>query len=234
MKRTAEAARTPLARRRGQGGMTIVELLIVISVGTIVLIPLFGLVNQTLLRRQPTVESANDSKQLRLFRSAIAEDWAAAKVIKIGATSVDTECNHGSMTSYLSAVDGPLIAIQAGITTLGNTDKRIIYNTRATPETDDDPAAIELLRRECYHNPNPPTSPVWGHGSSVNAAGGSQKVVLRGIREVRIPGTCNPPATHPLPPPAAPYAPCDMNITVVGLDGQTTTIRLYQHTGRTS
>ena len=91
-------------QKRGQSGLTIIELLIAISVGTIVLLPMFGLVTLIIQRQEPTIKSANASKQLRLFRTTMEKDWAAAKVIKIGvaqANAASVECNGGDMTSIL-------------------------------------------------------------------------------------------------------------------------------------
>lgn len=223
---------------RGQAGLTIVELLIVISVSTIVLLPMFALVNQVLLTRQPAIESANDSKQMRLFRTQIAKDWAAARVIKIGVPPTYAECNNGNMTSLLPPNDGPRIALQVTQSWSDENnsvaDKRVIYNTRPTPDPNDDPAAIDVLRRECYHRAQGAPVDLWDWGTSVNDPGGSQRVLLSGIKELRTPTMCNAEPSWPKADQSAPYVACDANVTIVGIDGQTTTVRLRQHTGRDS
>ena len=70
-------------RRRGQSGFTLIEVLITVVLGSLVLVPLFGLVVQVMRQRSPTVESAAASKQLSIFRSVLASDWSSAEVILI-------------------------------------------------------------------------------------------------------------------------------------------------------
>lgn len=221
-------------QKRGQSGLTIIELLITISVGTIVLLPMFGLVSLLIVRQEPTIKSANSSKQLRLFRTTIEKDWAAAKVIKIGvvqANAAGVECNQGNMTSVPyggNPVTGPLIAIQ----TSGSNSKRIVYNTRPNTSTS---GGIDILRRECYHVTDIIGGlDYWKNGTKVTDPGGSQEVIVEAVQSITIPSTCNLQATFPKAPPLPPYEMCDMNITVVGRDGQSSTMRLYQHAGRDS
>lgn len=223
---------SPTRSCRGQEGVTVIELLIVILVGTILLLPVYGLINLTLNRRGPAVAAAESSKQLRLFRTLIAQDWATAEVIKIG-TPGDrggtlttffvgaVECKGGDMTADLTA-NTFQIAIQNS-NRIKKQLRRIIYNKRFTISTTDDPTAIEILRRECDH----PNVPGWGQGGSIGVGEtGAQSVVVTGIKDLIIPATCN--LTGP------PYLPCDMNITAIGLDGQKASIRLHQHIGRDS
>ena len=221
-------------RRRGQSGLTIIEMLIAISVGTIVLLPMFGLVSLIILRQEPTIKSSNSAKQLRLFRSTMEKDWAAAKVIKIGvvqANAAGVECNQGNMTSVPyggNPVTGPLIAIQ----TSGSNSKRIVYNTRPNTSTS---GGIDILRRECYHVTDIIGGlDYWKNGTKVTDPGGSQEVIVEAVQSITIPATCNLQATFPKALPLPPYEMCDMNITVVGRDGQSSTMRLYQHAGRDS
>ena len=220
-------------QKRGQSGLTIVELLLAISVGTIVLLPMFGLVTLIIKRQEPTIKSANASKQLRLFRTTMEKDWAAAKVIKIGVAQANAggvECNQGNMTSVPyggNPVTGPLIAIQ----TSGSNSKRIVYNTRPNTTT----GGIDILRRECFHNPDIIGGlDYWKTGTKVTETGGSQEVIVEAVQSFTIPSTCNLQATFPKALPLPPYEMCDMNITVVGRDGQSSTVRLHQHAGRDS
>jgi hypothetical protein len=220
-------------RRRGQSGLTIVELLVALTVGTIVLLPMFGLVTLIIKRQEPTIKSANASKQLRLFRTTMETDWAAAKVIKIGvvqSNAAGVECNQGNMTSVPYAgnpVTGPLIAIQ----TSGANSKRIVYNTRPNTTL----GGIDILRRECFHNTDIIGGlDYWRTGTRVNDPGGSQVVIVQAVQSITIPATCNLQATFPKALPLPPYEMCDRNIKIVGRDGQSSTIRLRQHAGRDS
>jgi len=220
-------------QRRGQSGLTIVELLVAISIGAIVLLPMFSLVTLIIKRQEPTIKSANSSKQLRLFRSTMATDWAAAKVVKIGvipANAGTVECNQGNMTSVPYAgnpVNGPLIAIQ----TSGASSKRIVYNSRPNTTL----GGIDILRRECFHTPDLINGlDYWKNGTKVTDPGGSQVVIVQAVQSLNIPSTCNLQATFPKALPLPPYEMCDMNITLTGRDGQVSTLRLFQHAGRDS
>jgi hypothetical protein len=221
-------------RRRGQSGLTIVELLLAISVGTIVLLPMFGLVTLIIKRQEPTIKSANASKQLRLFRTTMEKDWAAAKVIKIGviqANAAGVECNGGDMTSILVTPTWPVVGPRIAIQTSGANSKRIIYNTRPNTTL----GGIDILRRECFHNTDIIGGlDYWRTGTRVTDPGGSQVVIVQAVQSFTIPSTCNLQATFPKAPPLPPYEMCDMNITVVGRDGQSSTVRLHQHAGRDS
>ena len=235
-------------RRHGQSGLTIIELLVALTVGTIVLLPMFGLVTLIIKRQEPTIKSANSSKQLRLFRTTMEKDWAAAKVIKANAVdqtlplavrydnTLKAECNRGGMTSLpISAtwnVTGPEIVI---LTSGPSPGKRIIYNKRPNTTL----GGYDILRRECFEwNPDPAYAPpsdpsIWALGWGVDQLGGSQVVIVEAVQSFKIPEKCNPQATFPKATLPA-YEMCDMNITVVGRDGQSSTVRLRQHAGRDS
>ena len=221
-------------RRRGQSGLTIVELLVALTVGTIVLVPMFGLVTLIIKRQEPTIKSANSSKQLRLFRTTMEKDWAAAKVIKIGvvqANAASVECNGGDMTSILVTPTWPVVGPRIAIQTSGAGSKRIVYNTRPNTTL----GGIDILRRECFHTPDIIDGlDYWKNGTRVTDPGGSQVVIVQAVQSITIPATCNLQATFPKALPLPPYEMCDMNITVVGRDGQKSTIRLHQHAGRDS
>jgi prepilin-type N-terminal cleavage/methylation domain-containing protein len=240
-------------RKRGQSGLTLVELLVAIAVGTIVLLPMFGLVSVIIKRQQPTIKSANASKQLRLFRSTLATDWAAAKVIKTGVNQTvlphvaTVECNRGSYSSYPSStpwpVVGPLISIQTFDTRYPS--KKIVYNKVPNPTL----GGYDIVRRECSHR----TEVV--DGLTKWTLGGLEEhsleppaavIILKGVTDLQLgvvgltdTANCNPISEFPKAPTLQeptlpPYEMCDMNITVTGLDGQKSTIRLYQHAGRDS
>ena len=224
-------------RRRGQSGLTIIELLVALTVGTIVLLPMFGLVTLIIQRQAPTIKASNSSKQLRLFRTTMETDWAAAKVIKIGvvqANAVGVECNQGIGTSSFfvgNTVIGPLIVIH---TSGAKPAKRIVYTKKPNITL----GGYDIFRRECYeYDPNlpPPADPnVWNLGTRVGDPGGSAVVILKDVQDITIPSTCNLQATFPKAPPLPPYEMCDMNIKIVGRDGQSSTLRLRQHAGRDS
>ena len=247
MKPLPRRVRPICASHRGQSGLTIIELLLVISLGTIVLIPMFGLISQTLLFQKPAVNSANSSKQLRLFRSRIQEDWGNAKVIKagLGLVKESTECNQGPYTAFNSGIN-ILIAIQTSSGPNPNTaTRRIIYSTRLTPSTTDDPAAIDILRRECRHVSEPLVLTVGGTPDLWNTGGTweSAVILISGVKDLRLDfppsKSCNVP--RPTFPQSQPYLPCDVNVTLTALDDNTattsdadnqkSTIRLRQHTG---
>ena len=221
-------------QKRGQSGLTIIELLIAISVGTIVLLPMFGLVTLIIQRQAPTIKSANASKQLRLFRTTMEKDWAAAKVIKIGvaqANAASVECNGGDMTSILINPTWPVVGPRIAIQTSGANSKRIVYNIRPNTSL----GGYDILRRECFHNTDIIGGlDYWRNGSRVTDTGGSQEVIVEAVQSFTIPSTCNLQATFPKALPLPPYEMCDMNITVVGRDGQSSTVRLHQHAGRDS
>jgi hypothetical protein len=235
------------ASHRGQSGLTIIEMLFVITIGTLVLIPMFGLISQTLLFQKPAVNSADSSKQLRLFRSKIQEDWGNAKVIKagLGLVPASTECNRGPFTAFNSGIT-ILIAIQTSSGPNPNTaTRRIIYSTRLTPSTTDDPLAKDIIRRECSHVSEPlvltPGGPpdLWNTGGLWESA----VILISGVKDLRLDFPPNKSCNVPRPtfPQSQPYLPCDVNVTLTALDDNTatpsdadnqkSTVRLRQHTG---
>jgi hypothetical protein len=185
---------------RGQAGLTLIELLLVIVVGTVVLIPLFGLVNQTLLRRSPTITANETASEFRLFRAMITRDWAEAAVVRMGAHTTPVgepadqgrlDCNHGNWTGS-NSITGARIAI---VTSRTRTDPpgpvRIVYSTRHNAN-----GSVDIVRRLCRHrqensvpaNPECVQPPVatksssarvcpWTFGTSVNPAQAPADVV---------------------------------------------------------
>lgn len=210
---------------RGQAGLTMVELLMFIAIGAIVLVPVFGLLNQTLLRRQPTVDAAQGAKELRLFRNQLADDWVQGEVVRVNApdpVGFEFNCNGVGGTGDAAAIK---IAIRVSneTATLPNDDRRVLYKLVPAPAGSGQ-GPYQLLRGECQHRQSP-FAPyyLWGFGSDV---GSTSQVLVSKVAELRLPAVCNPDYE--------PYSPCDMNVTLVLANGDWTTVRLYQPVGRRS
>lgn len=204
-------------RRRGQAGMTIIELLMVVVVGSIVLIPLFGLLNMTLLRRQPTNDAADAARQMRLFRNTLADDWTEGRVIRVNApdpVGFELNCNGTVNASSIK------IAIRKS-----ESDRRVLYKLVATSDPTKGP--YQLIRSECQHKQAGATGVgigvLWGFGTNLNIP---EQTIASKVTELRLPATCNPDYE--------PFTPCDMNVTLKTANGDTTTLRLHQYVGRRS
>lgn len=231
---------------RGQAGLTIIELLLVISVGSIVLVPLFGLLNLTILRQDPTVDQAEGAKELRLFRNALADDWVEGRIIRVNApdpVGFEFNCNGagnaGGAANIKIAImtsDGtdtsidPLRFLAGHPTTPDPRDtatdnRRVLY--KLTPATNPANGPFQLLRSECQHFQSGTTGigagVLWGLGRDIDS---STRVVVNRVSELRLPATCNPDFE--------PFTRCDMNVTLILANGDRTTLRLHQPVGRKS
>ena len=236
-------ARWRRPERRSQAGVTVIELLIVVMIGGLVLVPVFGLLTFTLRRHEPTRETNDQASQLRLFRSHIARDWAGAAEIHTGFNAADTgkfECNHGVIWGTAVIAIVYVGKVQQGGTP--NDPQRILYEIRNEPD-----GTKSLVRRECRHYSPPPDDPdepwggagsSWTQGGSVqtdNAPGGvdggsrgSAKRIVWRIEDLVVPEACNPTFD------GSPLELCDMNVTLRTTDGQSASVRLRQEIGRTS
>lgn len=246
-----------LRRSRSQAGFTMIELIIVVAIAGLVMIPMLGLLDTT-YRRLPEVREANDtSQQLRVFRSSLITDWARGRIIRLNRTTTAEanrslvpnriDCGAGSY-SHLRANVTPLFAINTHVSG-NNNGLRIVYSQFRYTDQKTGEQVIDIIRRQCGHKPDispfvqsaEPSYDYWGTCGQVNAfcriptdpalftATLSERVVVRGVKEFRSYKSCNNLTTQP------PYGPCDANLSVVGMDGQITTIRLYQQvlsTGR--
>ena len=197
-------------RRRGQAGLTLIEVLIVVALSGIIIGPVFGLLTLTMKVRKPVATMNNQASQLRLFRSYLARDWAEAKIVSTAPTWPYVECSgpgYGVGTIRLVLVSSDALP------------RRVIYKTR--PNAD---GTVDIVRRECEHRQ---TLDYFGFGGRTDAVGGSDRAVVRKVSSLSVPAACNPTGEPP-------FAPCDMNVTLTAVDGQVTTLRLHQETGRES
>ncbi len=199
--------------------MTLVELLVSIAVGTIVLVPLFGLLNLTLRQRGPAVERAEVARELRLFRSALSDDWAEGRVVRVNPTDpvgFELNCNGGGNQGGAENIK---IAIRKSAE-----NRRVLYKLTPVGPANAADGPFQLLRSECTHSQGPPPLNLWGFGST--DGGSTTQVVASKVAELRLPETCNPEYE--------PFSPCDMNVTLVMANGDRTTLRLHQSVGRRS
>lgn len=195
---------------RGQSGLTMIELLITIILAGMVLGPIVGIGFYVMRQYRPTVDAAKSSKQLRLFRTVIADDWASAAQIVIDPPgpplTIDSQCNgqgYGTdpvrvalVTSYL--VDGKRL--------------RILYRQIPNPD-----GTFRLTRQVCEHRAT--ATGVWQLGGRAESGPyGRIDVLLKKFRALVIP-TGHGCSTSIAPP----FVPCDMNITAIGIDGDRTT-----------
>ncbi len=216
-------------RTRGQSGLTLIELLIVTALAAIVLGPVVGVAYTVMHRTKPTKESSEASKQLRVFRTVLADDWASASEIVIDPASVYVNCSGPSFGTGLIR-----IAMATSYKVDGK-QLRILY--RQVANTD---GTVRIKREVCEH---PGT---WGYGGHTNVAPlGRNAILLKQVRALVIPTGhgCNTSTAPPFPA-------CDMNVTVIGADGnrqvpfnpfspytsdaQRSTVRLHQMVGPVS
>ena len=71
---------------RGQGGLTLVETLIALTISAVIAAPIFGLLTVTLKARQPTQESNSAYSQFGLARVSLQRDWSVAEIIRVKPT----------------------------------------------------------------------------------------------------------------------------------------------------
>lgn len=223
-------ARALRPARRGQAGITVIELLITVALASLVLIPLFGLVNQVLRQRQPVEESAAASKQLSIFRTTLAADWASAKAIVLNPSYPENEvyCNGPGFNQ------GPIrIAMLNSVKKTAQVngvdvtyDERILYQER-----DNGDGSVSIYRLVCRHNLGKHPDDLreaWRTGERADEVNtiapgvpsqnppipiGRTWRMLDRVRAVVFPSphTCRT-VTH------APFPKCDVNMTIVGID----------------
>lgn len=226
--------------RKGQAGFTLIELLIVLLLSSVVLIPLFGLMNQTYLRLRPAEDQNVSSAQLRVFRMNLLNDWSRARVIRINSNPASPtaalpeakmDCRGGTYPWFRSSPSAavrevrPAIAIHAHVAG-NNTGRRIVYSIIEKSN-----GKIDIVRRECGHLPEDlPIGELdpWKEfcpGSGTNSAictVSSEEIIIKDATALRLPTACNNGNAAP------PYTACDANVTLIAKDGQSTTPRLYQ------
>lgn len=240
---------TRRVRSRGQAGLTLVELLIVVALSAIVLGPVVGVAYTVMRRTKPTQDSSEASKQLRVFRTVLADDWASAAQIvvdppvnMIGWPATNASCNGGGYTVAPTKVR---IALVTSYTVpYGGSSYRLRIHYRETPNPD---GTVKLDRQVCRHNVNGTDSlgPWELGGRPGDGPVYRDDVQLDRVRALVIPTGhgCNTNTALPIPA-------CDMNVTVIGADGdrdkpfdpnnpyrsdaQRSTVRLHQMVGPVS
>ena len=222
------------------------ELIVVVALSTIVLMPMFLLVNHTLERQKPRSRPTRPPPTCApsgrsCWRTGAPRRWRrvglnAAEPILLTPETTGGEkradCHGGTYPYYASTynVTAGIIALHTTVRASGQTtNQRVVYSRVNRPD-----GLIDIVRRECAHSPQDiGGEDYWADFStssySVTATTGSERVVASGLKEIRTPTTCNSNSvTDP------PYEQCDINLTIVGADGQTSTVRLYQRTGKNS
>jgi len=236
-------------RTRGQSGLTLIELLIVTALAAIVLGPVVGVAYTVMHRTKPTKESSEASKQLRTFRTVLADDWASAAQIVvdppvngIGWPATNASCNGGGYTVAPTRVR--IAIVSSYLVPDDGVNRRLRIQYRETPNAD---GTIRLDRQVCRHNADGGDQlGAWQLGG--RPTDGSlyrDDVQLKRVRALVIPTGhgCNTTTV-------APIQACDMNVTVIGADGnrqvpfnpfspytsdaQRSTVRLHQMVGPVS
>jgi hypothetical protein len=109
----------PGARARGQAGLTLVEMIVVVATGTIVILPVFAIMFLTVGQKEPNERSNAQDAQIRVVRTTLTKDWGKAMLIRTNAfdssslpanappavtfantATVVGECNQGNLTSF--------------------------------------------------------------------------------------------------------------------------------------
>lgn len=271
--------------------MTLLELIITFVLGAIVIGPVVGVAYFVMKRREPVIESAEASKQLRIFRSVLADDWASASEVVInpqtspgfpvGYEEQIANCDGygwgGGPIRVAMVTSYPVVGYTGSPLVSRSTKLRILY--REVPRPD---GTITLRRQVCRHRTNeynndwsPTAVPggvvekdwkaTWRTGGrtdeywfqtdapgSPTVAIGSDEVMLDHVRAMVLPAAGAAPAGHGCNTTAnyntTPPVPCDMNVTVVGIDenninttftpgsphastAQRSTLRLHQQVG---
>lgn len=152
------------ARRRGQAGVTLVEVLTASVVGVIIIVPVTGVLILALSVREPATLSNSQDAQIGVFRTRVQRDWAKGMIIKTNVPFWDeTECSGGASDEQPDRTkpeQNPRIAIQTLQTDNGTQSrKRVVYFLRPTPAAEGGKATAgvatgganswDLVRREC-------------------------------------------------------------------------------------
>lgn len=234
-------------RHRGQAGLTMIELLITIVLAGLVLGPIAGVAYLVLRQTKPTTESAKASKQLRLFRTVLADDWSSAAQIAIDPPLWTPSTTQNQATCNGDAFTVAPTKIRIAMITSYQVDGyrlRILY--RETPNAD---GTIRVQRQICRHNASDGALGAWGLGGrSTDGPTYRLDTLLPRARALILPSGSGCNTTPPgAAGPFAPFPPCDMNVTVIAADGdqknpfnagspfsstaQRSTVRMHQQAG---
>jgi len=93
---------------RGQGGLTLVEILIALAISAVIAAPIFGLLTVTLKTRQPATENNAAYSQFGLARVSLQRDWSRAEIVRVKPTGSPTSNppGAGSATTATASGDG--------------------------------------------------------------------------------------------------------------------------------
>ncbi len=248
---------------RGQGGFTLIEIVVAFLVGTVVVGAALGLLT-TLLRTQNSVDRSNqDVVQFNLIRSRLQRDWERAQIIRVRPTGSSAiapaqadglECNNAGSFEFEGASYVPSTYAPFQVTNgLGN---ELLFTIQSVERVDDverirrtvyalrhkSDGTKELWRRRCERTPTgvmltataatgwwSTDSASMGYGCSSGTFDcGTQpsERIARGISSV----ITQPPGCNVITQPNRDYQfePCDIDVTVTGQSGRSSTIRLFQ------
>ncbi len=192
---------------RGQGGLTLVEILIALAISAVIAGPIFGLLTVTLKARQPAKENNSAYSQFGLARVSLQRDWSRAEIVRVRPTGGPgrrvgllpevedgLECNQaGSSTSY-SEVNAQGVGNELLFSMQSNerfdgifVKRRTVYVLRHTG----DGKPKELVRRRCERERNG----AYPNGAADVDSGGWRR--KPGSSEFNIGPACQPQAANP-------------------------------------
>ncbi len=193
---------------RGQGGITLVEILIALAISAVIAAPIFGLLTVTLKTRKPATESNAAFSQFGLARVSLQRDWSRAEIIRVrptgsatsnpagagAATTAPTpgdglECNNASSTPATTAYL-PVNASGVG--------SELLFSTQSTETFD----GVTAKRRTVYvlrHNGAGQPKDLYRRRCERNANGTVDTVADTGGWRTS-PGSMNFTCTPPTPP----------------------------------
>ncbi len=182
----------------GQGGLTLVEILIALAISAVIAAPIFGLLTVTLKSRKPAQESNAAYSQFGLARVSLQRDWSRAEIIRVRPTGSPTtppdqalglECNNASSTPATTAYL-PVAASGVG--------SELLFSTQSTETYD----GITAKRRTVYvlrHNGTGQPKDLYRRRCERDA-NGSINTAVDGGGWRTSPGSMNFTCTPPTPP----------------------------------
>ena len=126
-----------IRRRFPQSGVTLVETLLVVTISSLIMVPMLGWAIMAMREKVDTNERNVDSASIGLLRTYFIRDVASADAAHTGAAAAGTDCTGGGGEAQVGAET--LLKLETGSTSY------IVYNQT----TDSEGTGTSVWRREC-------------------------------------------------------------------------------------